>query len=54
MRRGPFYYLLFRGWAYVVLDFVGKPGWPPIQRATCLCLLRAGTKGAHHHVWQRT
>lgn len=23
MRRGPFFYLLFRGWAYTVLDFAG-------------------------------
>ena len=25
------------------------PGWPQIQRATCLCLLSAGIKGAHFH-----
>lgn len=24
----------------------------PKQRATCLCPLRAGIKGVHHHAWQ--
>lgn len=26
------------------------PGWSGTQRSGCLCLLSAGTKGAHHHI----
>jgi hypothetical protein len=26
-----------------------RPGWPWIQKSSCLCLLSAGIKGMHHH-----
>ena len=31
-----------------------RPGWPRIQRSTCLCLPSAGIKGMHHHCQART
>jgi hypothetical protein len=26
-----------------------RPGWPPTQKSTCLCLPNAGIKGVCHH-----
>ena len=35
--------------ALAVLELTCSPGWPGTQKSACLCLLRAGTKGVHHH-----